>query len=216
MLAGPGAPGLANVGQLLRGPEVVLDGRDTLIESDVEVVVEVASLRRIPREGPAHPLPERLYLADRRPGYRGVRGRVGMQVSQVTDAIGLVGADRAALVPGRVEHEVLHDELSPALEQVQQAGLAVRALEDVVLLDFDGRHLAAPASDLPEGAYGLLLGWLQFLARGHPLGGRDDPRTHGSPRASWGAPVATRQRGGRTGSPELIAPAGQEYKGGGE
>src|SRR5450755_3409929 len=178
MLARPGAPGLAYVGQLRRGPEVVLDGRDTLIERHVEVVVEVASLRRIPREGPAHPLPERLDLADRRPGYRGIRGLVGMQVGQVTDAIGLVGADRAALVPGRVEHEVLHDELSPALEQIQQAGLAGRALEDVVLLDFDGRHLAAPARDLPESAYCLLLGGLQILACGHPLGGRDDSRTH--------------------------------------
>src|SRR5487761_1038077 len=155
-LAGPGGVVLAHVDQLLRGPVVVFDGRDTLVERHVEV----ASLRRIPREGPAHPLPEWLDLGDRRPGYRRERGIVGMQVGQVTEAIGLVGADRTALVPGRVEHEVLHDELSPALEEIQQAGLAVRALEDVVLLDFDGRHLAAPARDLLESAYSLLLGGL--------------------------------------------------------
>src|ERR1700684_235319 len=101
LLAGPGEVGLAHVDQLLRGPEVPFDGRDTLVVSHVEVVVEVASLRRIPREGPAHPLPERLDLADRRPGYRRERGIAGMQVSQVTEAVGLVGADRAALVPGR-------------------------------------------------------------------------------------------------------------------
>src|SRR6266700_4922583 len=177
LLAGPGGPGFAPVGQLLRGPEVVLDGRHALVVRHVEVVVEVASLRRIPREGPAHPLPERLDLADRRPGHRGVRGLVGMQVGQVTDAVGLVGADRTTLVPSRVEHEVLHDELRPALEQVQQAGLALGALEDVLLLDLDGRHLAAPARDLLQSAYGLLLGGLQLLARGHPLGGRDDSRT---------------------------------------
>ena len=51
-------------------------------------------------------------------------------MGQVTDAIGLVGADGAVLLPRRVEHEVLHDELSPALEQIQQADLAVRTLED--------------------------------------------------------------------------------------
>ena len=107
---------------------------------------------------------------------------MGMQVGQVTDVVGLVGADRTAFVPGRVPHEVLHDELSPALEQVQQAGLAVRALEDVVLLDLDGRHLAASARDLPECAYGVLLGDLQLLSRGHPLGGRHDSRkAHYSP-----------------------------------
>src|SRR5450755_3813917 len=178
MLAGPGAPGLAHVGQLRRGPEVVLDGRDTLVESHVEVVVEVASLRRIPREGPAHPLPEWLDLADRRPGYRRVRGVVRMQVSQVTDVVGLIRADRAASVPGRVEHEVLDDELCPALEEIQQAGPAVRALEDVVLLDRDSWQLAAPGGDLLEGAHGLLLGGLQFLARGQPLGGRDYSRAH--------------------------------------
>src|SRR5215472_9287410 len=120
LLAGPGEEGLAHVDEFLRGPEVVLDGRDTLIVRHVEVVVEVASVRRIPRERPAHPLPERLDLADRRPGYRRERGITGVQVSQVTDAVGLVGADRAAFVPGRVEHEVLHDELRAALEQIEQ------------------------------------------------------------------------------------------------
>src|SRR5712691_1126349 len=194
LLAGPGGPGLAPVGQLLRGPEVVLDGRDALVVGHVEVVVEVASQRRIPRESPAHPLPEGLDLADRSPGYRRVRGVVRMQVSQVTDVVGLIRADRAASVPGRVEHEVLDDELCPALEEIQQAGPAVRALEDVVLLDCDSWQLAAPGRDLLEGAYGLLLGGLQFLARGQPLGGRDDSRAHGNLQ-EWGwAPYATATR----------------------
>ena len=51
-------------------------------------------------------------------------------------------AARAALVPARVEHEVVDDELAAALEQVEQARLAVRALEDVVLVDLDHRQLA--------------------------------------------------------------------------
>jgi hypothetical protein len=123
-----------------------------------------------------------------------------MQVGQVTDAVGLVGTDRAALVPGRVEHEVLHEQLGPALEEIQQADLAVRALEDVVLLDLDGRHLPAPARDLLESAYRLLLSGLQLLARGHPLLGRDDSRTHGTLRSRAGTP----QEVGRTSYPELI------------
>src|SRR5581483_9352996 len=117
LLAGPGEEGCAGVGKLLRGLEVVFDGRDGLVVRYVEVVVEVASVRGVPRESPAHPLPERLDLADRRPGHRRERGVAGVQMGQVTDAVGLVGADRAALVPGRVEHEVLHDELSPAWDE---------------------------------------------------------------------------------------------------
>src|SRR5580658_9064131 len=67
LLAGPGGPGLAPGDQLPHGPEVVLDRRDALVLRHVEVVIEVASVRRIPREAPAHPPPERLDLADRRP-----------------------------------------------------------------------------------------------------------------------------------------------------
>src|SRR5215469_16068925 len=86
LLAWPGGPGLAHVDEFLRGSEVVFNGRDALVVSHVEVIVEVASLRRIPRQGPAHPLPEWLDLADRRPGYQGERGVAGMQVVQGTDA----------------------------------------------------------------------------------------------------------------------------------
>jgi len=67
LLAGPGEVGLAHVDQLLRGPEVPFDGCHALVMRDVEVVVEVAAVRGIPREVPAHPPQERLDLADRRP-----------------------------------------------------------------------------------------------------------------------------------------------------
>jgi hypothetical protein len=115
-----------------------------------------------------------------------------MQVGQVADIIGLVGADRTPLIPGRVEHEVLHDELSPALEEIHQAGPARRAVEYVVLLDLHGRQLTAPARDLLESAYGLLLVGLQLLARGHPLVGRHDSRNaHCSPPSLRRCPCAT-------------------------
>jgi hypothetical protein len=71
LLAGTGGPGLAHVDQLLLGPEVPHDRRDVLVVRHVEVVVEVAAQGRVPRERPAHPLPERLDFADRRAGHRG-------------------------------------------------------------------------------------------------------------------------------------------------
>src|SRR5262245_16518627 len=102
-----------------------------------------------------------------------------MQMSEGADAIGEERADRAALVPGRVEHEMLHDELCSALEKIQQAGLAVRALEDVVLLDSHGWQFPTPPRDLLKTSYGLLFSGLQLLACDQPLGGRNDSRTHG-------------------------------------
>jgi hypothetical protein len=42
--------------------------------------------------------------------------------------------------------KALQEELGPALEQVRQGGRAVQAGEDVVLLDLDGRQLAALAT----------------------------------------------------------------------
>src|SRR5260370_41969734 len=107
-LAGPGEVGLAPIGQLLRGSEVVFDGRDALVKSHVEIVVEVASLRRIPREGPAHPPPKWLDLADRRPGYRRERCLAGGQVGQATQAIGRVRTDRTAHAAARARLRRLH------------------------------------------------------------------------------------------------------------
>ncbi|GIH16709.1 hypothetical protein Raf01_48810 [Rugosimonospora africana] len=42
---------------------------------------------------------------------------------------------RAAVLPIRVEHEVVHDELTAALEQIAQTRLAGRTFEHVVLVD---------------------------------------------------------------------------------
>ena len=52
-------------------------------------------------------------------------------------------AARAALLRGRLEHEVTDDELAPPLAQVEQAGLAVGTGEHVVLLDLDHGQPAA-------------------------------------------------------------------------
>jgi hypothetical protein len=65
-----------------------------------------------------------------------------VQVGEVADAVGQERAGLAALFPVRVEHEVVDQQLTAALEQVEQAGLAVRALEDVFLVNLDDRQLA--------------------------------------------------------------------------
>jgi hypothetical protein len=42
-----------------------------------------------------------------------------------------------------MEHEVVDDELTPPIEQINQARLACRSLEDVFLVDLDHRERAA-------------------------------------------------------------------------
>ena len=57
--------------------------------------------------------------------------------------VGAGGAARAAVLPVRVEHEVVDDQLGATLEQVDEARRPVRPVEHVVLLDLDHRQLAA-------------------------------------------------------------------------
>ena len=54
------------------------------------------------------------------------------------DAIEIVGperATRASGVPFRIEHEVIDNELTRAVEELRQSFFAVRSLERVLLLD---------------------------------------------------------------------------------
>ena len=61
----------------------------------------------------------------------------------MADAVGQERAGRASFIPVRVEHEVVDHQLTANLEQAGQARQAVRALEDVFLVDLDHRQLAA-------------------------------------------------------------------------
>ena len=135
----------------------------------MEVVVEVAAVRGVPGERPAHPLAERGELLVRRPGHRDQRGVAHVQLPQPADPVGGGGAARAALVPVRAEHEVVHHQLRPALEQVEQADRPVRALERVRLVHPDHRQPAAVGVDPVAGPGQLLLLRQQFLAGGEPL-----------------------------------------------
>ena len=70
--------------------------------------------------------------------------------------------------PGR-EHEVLHQQLAAAFEQVGERAPALGRVEDVVLLDAHPRQRAALAGDLVAQARQFLFARQQRLALGKPL-----------------------------------------------
>src|SRR5262245_4454876 len=72
------------------------------------------------------------------------------------------------------EHEVVKDQPAPVLEQIEELGLAVRALEHVILVDPD--HRLPPAlrrQGIPRPRRRLLLGHQGFV-RSLPFGLRYD------------------------------------------
>ena len=93
----------------------------------------------------------------------------------------LIGAQRAtaAGMLGPAEHTGLEegaidDQLRAALEQVEQANLALGPVELVLLLHRHPRHPPALSSHCVTGAGQLFLLYKQLLARSLPLLRRDD------------------------------------------
>src|SRR6476646_10279056 len=86
---------------------------------------------------------------------------------------------RATIVPTRIEHEVLHDELTRPVEEVEQVRLPAGPFEAVVLVDRDHRKLTAlDVQRVPRSRQRLLLDEPR-LPRSEPLGLRNDLRkTH--------------------------------------
>ena len=70
--------------------------------------------------------------------------------------------------PG-AEHEVLHQQLAAAVEQVGERAPALGRVEDVVLVDAHPRQRAALAGDLVAQARQFLLARQQRLALGNPF-----------------------------------------------
>src|SRR3954453_22108507 len=95
---------------------VVLDWCDRLVQGDVEIVVEIAPVRRDPRQAPAAARLIRRDLGQGRARDQHERRVPLMQQRQVAEGIYVTGAARAAILPRRVEHEVVHDELATAVE----------------------------------------------------------------------------------------------------
>ena len=72
------------------------------------------------------------------------------------------------MLPPRPEHEVLHQQLAAAFEQLGERALALGRVEDVVLVDAHPRQRAAFAGDLVAQVRQLLLARQQRLALSHP------------------------------------------------
>ena len=105
----------------------------------MEVVVEVAAERRVPGKRPPALGLVALDLVDRRARHDRERRvtRRQMLAESVGHLVRRGRAARAAVVPARVEHEVLHDQLASSFEQVKERGPSGRAFEHVVLVDAD-------------------------------------------------------------------------------
>src|SRR5437899_12233274 len=91
----------------------------------------------------------------------------------------LVDEHRAAVAARRLagaEHEVVEDELTAPLEEVDEARFAVRALKRVVPFDPDHRQAAALGGARVSRPGRLLFLRTQLLESGFPFLLRDDSR----------------------------------------
>jgi hypothetical protein len=120
----------------------------------------------------------------------------------------LVGEERAAATAAlrpaghaRLVEEAVDDQLAAAVEQVEQAGLAVGAFEPVLLFDRHPRHPAALGGQRISRARELLLLGQQLLVSGLPVLLGDDRRhVH-----ALLPPSSARSSVGRCRTPRFIA-----------
>src|SRR6266487_4050446 len=85
------------------------------------------------------------------------------------------GADRAACLVGRSEHEVVDEQLGTVVEEIGEGLRAVLRLEAAVLLDRDPGQLAPFPGQLVAPAGEILLLLQQLVALRLPLLLRADP-----------------------------------------
>src|SRR5262249_51452698 len=98
---------------------------------------------REPIDVPAVALLVRLQLRERRARDHGETRILLRQDRKIAQRIDEERAARAAILPIRIEHEMVDDELAAAFEQIEQAALAARSLKLIILLDL--HHRQAPA-----------------------------------------------------------------------
>src|SRR5262245_15228288 len=161
---------------------VAAPGRDLLgREGDVEVVVEVRAVGRDPAKAPSHPRAHGLDLVDGGARHHDVAQIVVLEVhEQARDMIDLERAAHALRDLAGSHHEVLDEELAPAVEQIGEADLALRRVEDVLLLDPDPRQLATQPVQLVALLREGLLARQELHALLDPLRpGNDSMRLHG-------------------------------------
>src|ERR1700752_5234419 len=99
------------------------------------VAIEIIGVRRDPREAPTHTRLERSDLLDRRSRYHRQRDVSCGEVRNASvEMIGQQRATWASFRPAGTKHEVVHDELAFAGEQIGEGYLAVPTVEHIVLL----------------------------------------------------------------------------------
>src|ERR1700692_1154661 len=111
------------------------------------VIVEVPPERRHPRESPSHSFLESLNL--RQGGARN-RRQCHVALRQVNgravEGIRQERAARTTFLPSRTKHEVIHDQLAPAVKEIGQCLLPLRPVKDIILIPPLPRQLAPPSA----------------------------------------------------------------------
>src|SRR5262249_23109159 len=134
----------------------------------------------VPGHRPAHPRLHTLDVRLRRPRDEGERGVSGVQMGDVGDLIGHQGAAAASMVRptehAGLEEGAVDDQLTAALEQIEQARFALGSVELVFLLHRQPRHPPTLGGQRVTGAGQVLLLHEQLLARSLPLMRRYDRR----------------------------------------
>src|SRR5262249_32388063 len=144
---------------------------------DAEVHVEAGG-DGVPGHLPAHPRLQARDVPRRRTRSVDEGGVASVQMGQVRDLICAQGAAAAGML-GPAEHPgfeegAVDDQLSAALEQVEQANLAIGPLELVLLLHRHPWHPSTLGGQRITGAGESLLLHKELLLRSFPLLLRDD------------------------------------------
>ena len=87
-------------------------------------------------------------------------------------AVEMIGHHRATgatFLPVWPEHKMIDEQLRAPVKEVGKRFLALRAVKDVVLFDFDPRLLAALYAEIVLESRKLLLLFKELFARIHPL-----------------------------------------------
>jgi hypothetical protein len=165
--------------ELILASVVILNRRDIGILRDVEVKVEVTSMRTHPRKRPAHAFLVRIDLGNRCTRDTDKRRVARSEMLEGGDVVCEEGARRTAGVPGGIEHEVVDDELAIGTEEVGQGDTrlfpgGIERSEGIRLGHFDDGQVAALGGEGVAGPGEILFLFKEGNASGAMLGGGGD------------------------------------------
>ena len=89
--------------------------------------------------------------------------------------VGTKGAANASLLPVRAKHEMRHNQLAAACEQIAERYLSTRTVKDIILFHLRPGQGAPQSIDLVAMTSQLFLFRQQLLAGGEPFILRNDP-----------------------------------------